>query len=195
MTLKIIGGLYKNHRLETPEGALTKPTMSLMRKSLFDSLQAYIEGALFLDVFACSGAVGIEALSRGAKASTFIDSDRKACRCIEGNLKALKLTPQGTVLTGDALTVMERLAKAGASFDIIFLDPPYTHSHDKSCSPKELLKWLDNSTLIKEGGLIFLEEAYPATLKEDMPELIALIHKDSRKFSSSSLHRFSKKTR
>ena len=109
MSLRLIGGKFKNHLIKTPTGLLTKPTMSMLRKSVFDICQGDVDGSKFLDVFACSGAMGLEALSRGASFATFIEKDRRATKCIQENLQAMHLDTQAKVLCGDALTLLKKL--------------------------------------------------------------------------------------
>ena len=171
---------------------LTKPTMSLMRKSVFDIIQDQIEDASFLDVFACSGAMGIEALSRGACFSTFIDNDRKAIKCIEENLKSLHLEKSGKAIFGDAITILEKLDMAKQQFTIIYVDPPYTHIHKNGCSPLELLHYFDKANLLENEGRLFIEEGFPATLQIETLSLKTLSLKNTRKFSGSLLHQFIK---
>lgn len=194
MSLKIIGGRFKNRLLKTPGTALTKPTMSLMRKSLFDIVQADIEEAKFLDVFACSGAIGLEAISRGAASAIFIDIDRKAIRCIEENIKLLGVTEQCTVICGDALTALKALEKQQATFSLVYLDPPYIHADKKQCSPQVLLDFFDRSTLLEPGAKLFIEEGGVASFTPEAVPLKNLFHKNSRKFSSSLLHQFERLT-
>jgi 16S rRNA (guanine966-N2)-methyltransferase len=190
MSLRIIGGRFKNHQLKTPSTTLTKPTMSMMRKSLFDIVQMEIDGARFLDVFACSGAVGLEAISRGAASATFIDKDRKAVRCIEENIDKLNVRPLCTVICSDALTALKTLAKQKASFSLVFLDPPYIHAMRSECSPRELLLFFDTSEILEMGGKLFIEESAESTFDPSTIELSRLIFKNSRKFSGSLLHQF-----
>jgi 16S rRNA (guanine(966)-N(2))-methyltransferase RsmD len=192
MSLKLIGGKYKNHTIKTPLGMLTKPTMSLMRKSVFDIIQDQIEEANFLDVFACSGAMGIEALSRGASFSTFIDNDRKAIKCIEENLKTLHLEKYGKAICGDAITILEKLNLAKKLFTIIYVDPPYTHIHKSGCSPTQLLHFFDQANLLQKEGRLFIEEGFPASLNIETLSLKTLSLKNTRKFSGSLLHQFIK---
>ncbi|MBM3207970.1 MAG: 16S rRNA (guanine(966)-N(2))-methyltransferase RsmD [Chlamydiae bacterium] len=190
MSLKIIAGKFKNHSIKTPEGVLTKPTMSLMRKSVFDICQAYVNESEFLDVFACSGAMGIEAISRGALHATFIDNDKRSTKCIEQNMEKLGIRNQGTVLCIDATDGLKKLAKEGRKFSLVYIDPPYTHLKVSGHSPGEILELLDSLDLLLPNALVFIEEAFPASLQPDKMELFKLRHKNSRKFSSSLLHQF-----
>src|SRR5690349_14081953 len=98
MTLRIIGGTLRGRRLLSPKSSLTRPTTAIVRKSVFDICQEIIVDAEFLDLFAGSGAMGIEALSRGAKHVTFVDSNAQAIQCVEHNLRLFKMEKQATIL-------------------------------------------------------------------------------------------------
>ena len=121
--MRILAGKYKNRLLKSPKGQKTRPTLSKVRESIFNILQNQIEGAKFLDLFAGSGAMGIEALSRGAESSVFVERDRNAVTCIKENLQALKI--ETSVFQMDVKTALKFLTKHSYSFDIIYLDPPY----------------------------------------------------------------------
>ena len=117
----ILAGALKGRKIQCPKTKETRPVTSLLRKSLFDTCQFYISGARVLDAFAGSGAIGLEALSRGAGSVHFIDLHPIAIRCIRSNLEAMHQT--ATVLQMDAFRFFETYE--GPPFDILFLDPPY----------------------------------------------------------------------
>jgi 16S rRNA (guanine(966)-N(2))-methyltransferase RsmD len=102
-----------------------RPTSDRLRETLFNILAPRIDGSRFLDLCAGTGAVGIEALSRGAGSVTFIDRSRRAIAIIEGNLAALGITSNATVINREAISALKRLADEAAKFDIVFFDPPY----------------------------------------------------------------------
>lgn len=118
--MRVIAGEFRSRRLVSPPGLATRPTPDRLRESLFSILQAEIEGAVFLDAYAGSGAVGIEALSRGAKSAIFVERDRSAVETIRGNLRALGLDSRAQVFAGKVAQVLSH-----AAADIVFLDPPY----------------------------------------------------------------------
>lgn len=123
--LRIIGGRHRARRLRFPAGVEIRPTPDRVRETLFNWLQPRLEGARVLDLFAGSGALGLEALSRGAAQATFVERDRKAASAIDELLREWRETT-GTVICGDALAW---LGNPGAhAFDIVFLDPPYDTS-------------------------------------------------------------------
>jgi 16S rRNA (guanine(966)-N(2))-methyltransferase RsmD len=121
--LRVIAGRYGGRRLQAPPGAATRPTADRVREALFSILGPRVEDARVLDLFAGSGALGLEALSRGAAAATFVDSSPAAQRAIRANLAALGA--EAEVVRADALRWL-RTASAGArQYDLVFLDPPY----------------------------------------------------------------------
>jgi 16S rRNA (guanine(966)-N(2))-methyltransferase RsmD len=118
--MRVIAGEFRSRRLKSIPGAATRPTPDRLRETLFDILAPRIEGAVFLDAYAGTGAVGIEALSRGARHAYFLERSRAALNAIRENLDSLNVTHRATVLTGPAaLTIGRQQA------DIVFLDPPY----------------------------------------------------------------------
>lgn len=118
--MRVIGGEFRSRRLKALPGLATRPTPDRLRESLFSVLAPLLEGCVFLDAYAGSGAVGIEALSRGASRAVFIERHRPAARLIEENLRALGAAGRATVLCAPALRHLGKIA-AG----IVFLDPPY----------------------------------------------------------------------
>ncbi len=121
--LRIIGGRHRGRRLRFPDGVEIRPTPDRVRETLFNWLQPRIDSARVLDLFSGSGALGLEALSRGAAQVTFVERERKAAHAIEAVLKEWG-EDAATVVCADALTWLSR-SPPGAAFDIVFLDPPY----------------------------------------------------------------------
>jgi 16S rRNA (guanine966-N2)-methyltransferase len=122
--LRVIGGERKGFRLASPRGSVLRPTSGRVREAFFDILAGEIAGARFLDLFAGTGAMGIEALSRGAASSLFVEEDRGAVEAIRRNLEACGFRSRGKVLAGRLPGALRRLGN-GAEFDLIFVDPPY----------------------------------------------------------------------
>jgi 16S rRNA (guanine(966)-N(2))-methyltransferase RsmD len=187
MSLRIIGGTFKGRPLKSPKGNATRPTLAILRKAVFDILQTDVEGADFLDLFAGSGAMGLEAMSRGASSATFVDNNRQALLAIDENRKTLQLEKQTTLLPLDALVALKKLAKTNHTFHIIYIDPPYAISARKTLLP-ELIHFIDEYRLLSNGGHLFIEEAVPATL--DLSALHHLHYLNSRTFSQSTLHQY-----
>jgi 16S rRNA (guanine(966)-N(2))-methyltransferase RsmD len=165
--LYIIAGRFKNRKLSTPKGLETRPTTSKLRQSLFNICQNEIENASFLDVFAGSGAMGLEALSRGAGKATFIDAGALSIRCIRENLKTLNVEKQSQLLHGDALLMLQKLAKQNQKFDLIYLDPPYGDGELSN----SLIKFIDESHLLNIHGMLFIEDGCGAQINKEWHSL------------------------
>lgn len=180
--MQIIGGTYRGRKLTPPKGSETRPSSSKLRESFFNIVQNYIEEAHFLDLFAGSGAMGLEALSRGARFACFIDSSSFAKQAILQNIKSLNVHEHSRILQGD---VFRLLAKLEQPFDIIFADAPYAQGAETSL---KLLKFLDESSLLREGGMLFIEDVE----KSLSIELKTLKLISERRFGHSYLHQFQK---
>lgn len=118
--IRVIGGEFRSRLLKTPPGDGTRPTPDRLREALFNILAPRIEGAVIVDAYAGSGAVGIEALSRGASKAIFVEKNRQAARLIQENLKALGLEGRAAVIQASAASQLDKLR-----CDILFIDPPY----------------------------------------------------------------------
>lgn len=186
MSLTIIGGEFKGRPLKSPQQSLTKPTLSLMRKSVFDICQSYIENSRFLDLFACSGAMGIEAISRGARHATFIENDRKTSKVLLENIKSFNLEKKTDLLTEDVFKAILTLKLD--PYDIIYIDPPYPISKEPNSPVLSLLHFLDTSNLLSSPGLVFVEEGAPGSLQLEKQTFHRLQYKNSRKFGAALLH-------
>ena len=125
--MRVVSGDLGGRKLVTPDGSDTRPTSDRVREAMFNSLFSLdaIEGARVLDAFAGSGALGIEALSRGALHATFVETGRDALEALRENLETMQLGAQGRVAPGDALAHLERTAAEGSHYDLVLLDPPY----------------------------------------------------------------------
>ena len=122
--VRVIAGSRKGHRIDAPHGLATRPTADRVRENVFNLVQSWVGDAVVLDLFAGSGAMGIEALSRGAATAVFVEHDADAVRTIEGNLDRLRLTG-ARVVRGDVLRTIAQEATAGAKYDLVLVDPPY----------------------------------------------------------------------
>ena len=184
--MRITSGSLKNRPLLSPKDAATRPTSEKLRQALFNICRKEIVDAQFLDLFAGSGAMGIEALSNGAAHATFVDQSKHAIACIRKNIHNLDLSSLTTIIQGEALTVLKKLEKQGKVFDIIYIDPPYAYKRKK----KEVLLFLDSSSLLSSHSLLFLEDRY--TAEESPLSLQNLSLHSKRKFGSSSLYQYMK---
>jgi 16S rRNA (guanine(966)-N(2))-methyltransferase RsmD len=124
--MRIIAGEFRSRRLKSLPGDATRPTSDRLRETIFDILQTRIEGAVFVDAYAGTGAVGIEALSRGARHVFFLEKNRAALDAIRENLASLKAERRATVYAGAVLVTLARCHTA----DIVFLDPPYDQERE-----------------------------------------------------------------
>ena len=127
--LRVIAGKARRLQLVTPRGDATRPTTDRIKETLFNILAPELAGVRFLDLFAGCGAIGIEALSRGAAEAVFSERDREALGCIRRNLATTRLTDVSRVIDGDVYAALRRLEAEGRPFDIIFMDPPYGAGH------------------------------------------------------------------
>ena len=150
--MRVIAGKARSLQLMTPDGLDTRPTTDKIKETLFNILNPYILDADFLDLFAGSGAIGIEALSRGAKYSAFVENDKMAIDCIKANLRTTRLSEQGEIFALDAQKGIRALELKGKVFDLIFMDPPYDQLLEK-----EILLQLQNSNIIYCNTIIIVE--------------------------------------
>lgn len=169
-----------------------RPTSGRLRETVFNICQTYTEGVEFLDLFAGSGAMGLEALSRGARGATFVDSHKESIRCIQQNVRGMHLEAQAQVWHGDVFLLMEKLAKQGRRFDIIFADPPYEtwkrHAGQETTYSQHLLELVDQSPLLMPSGVLFLEESRTAPLSSEHLEHLVL--HSSRSMGRSQLQQY-----
>ena len=128
--MRIIAGTARSLPLKTIEGLETRPTTDKIKETLFNMLQNDVPGCYFLDLFAGSGQIGLEAISRGALHAVFIENNRKAAKCIEDNIAFTKFTKESRLLTTDVISGISSL-EGKYTFDIIFMDPPYDKGLEK----------------------------------------------------------------
>lgn len=130
--MRIIAGKYRGRKLNTPQGGPARPTSDRLRETLFNILAPQIENARFLDLCAGTGAVGLEAISRGASHVTFVEQSRKMCGLIGDNRKALGIEDNAfELINAEALDFLRRHVKQGnGPFDVIFFDPPYASDYE-----------------------------------------------------------------
>jgi 16S rRNA (guanine966-N2)-methyltransferase len=167
--VRIIAGTHRGHRIAAPKGRETRPTSDRVRESAFN-LIGPVEGAEVLDLFAGSGALGLEALSRGARHATFVEHDRDACRIIDANLDKLGL--KATVLQLDAVRA---LAQERRTYDLVLCDPPYDYD------PTRIVPQLARA--LTENGLLVWE----SSSREPAPEVPGLRQRTTRTYGSARL--------
>lgn len=178
MSIRISGGTLKGRRLKTPKTNATRPTSEKLRQAFFNINQHRLPGAHFLDLFAGTGAMGIEALSRGAVSATFIERDRQAIACLRANIESLGIASACRVIVGDVRQAMRRLT---TPFDIIYLDPPYGRGLTEAT-----VKLIDASDILADNGLVFAEDTQytDSALKR-------LVLRETRPFGERFLYIFS----
>ncbi len=149
VALRVISGMLRGLKLDSPSGLETRPTLDRVKESLFNIIFSYVLDADVLDLFAGSGALGIEALSRGAKSCTFVDNNDDALRVIKSNLKKARLEDKPEVVSSDSIGFLKKTDK---KYDIIFLDPPY-----KAGLYEEVLLIIKQRQILNQGGIIAVE--------------------------------------
>ena len=149
--IRIIGGTHRGRKLPFPDAQGLRPTPDRIRETLFNWLQGYIAGAHCVDLFAGSGLLGFEALSRGAAHALFVEYESTVAGMIRDNIALLKATDIATVMQADAMQLIGQLEPA--SVDIVFLDPPYGKG-----LVAESVKKLHDSQCLKPGALLYLEQ-------------------------------------
>ena len=153
--MRIVAGKFKGRRLKTLKGLDVRPTADRVKESLFRILGEQVVNADFLDLCAGTGNVGLEALSQGAKSTTFVDSNYHSVRIIESNLEMCgfdRKHPQVTLIRTDARKALTRLSKRKTKFDLIYFDPPYASKIHESC-----IKHIARTNLLSPAGLLVVE--------------------------------------
>lgn len=161
--MRVIAGSRRSIRLVTVKGESVRPTTDRIKETLFNILQPYLAGCSFLDLFSGSGAIGIEALSRGAREAVLVERDREAVSCIRANLKATHFEETAVLKTGDVLAILRTMRHD--PFDIIFMDPPYRMGIEA-----QVLSVLSSSELADKHTIVIIEASADtdAGFAEDM---------------------------
>ena len=178
--MRIIAGSRKGARIFAPKGTDTRPTGNRVREAAFNLIgPGGVDEARVLDLFAGSGAMGLEALSRGASRATFVEADRHACQTINRNLDKLELEG-ATVLCQDAMTALRGDVRMGTRYDLVLVDPPYRRF---SSLQNKLIQLLPE--ILETDGLLVVE-----TAAGEEPELPPLATRTSRRYGSARLTLF-----
>lgn len=152
--MRVIAGSARHLNLKTVPGMDVRPTTDKTKETLFNVLNADVPYSKFLDLFSGSGAIGIEALSRGADKCIFVEKSRNALSCIKNNLDFTKLGDNAVILPMDVIAAIKSLESNGEVFDIVFMDPPYNKELEKS-----VLEVLSSSSLINNDSIIIVESS------------------------------------
>ncbi|MDQ2799539.1 MAG: 16S rRNA (guanine(966)-N(2))-methyltransferase RsmD [Armatimonadota bacterium] len=165
--MRIIAGKFRSQPLPAPKGWKTRPTSDRLRETLFNVLAPRIHGAVFADLFAGTGAVGIEALSRGARQVYFAENAKPPLEALRGNLEKFRLGPEAQVESAGTLPLLRRLLKQGIRLDIVFLDPPYSDQE----AYETTLQFLAEHSALSAEAVVVAEHARRATLFETIGSL------------------------
>ncbi|HVH50270.1 MAG TPA: 16S rRNA (guanine(966)-N(2))-methyltransferase RsmD [Candidatus Bathyarchaeia archaeon] len=165
--MRIIAGTFRSRQLKSLKGLALRPTSDMLRETLFNILGPRVEGSRFLDLFAGTGAVRIEAISRGAVSAVFVENHAAAVRLIRENLASLEIKSAARIVASAAAPALTKLqSERAAAFDFIFLDPPYANKEEYEAT----LRYLENSSLIAEYTIVIAEHhksfELPASLSQ-----------------------------
>lgn len=151
--MRIIAGTKRRLRLKTPEGKDVRPTTDRIKETLFNMLQDDMPGCCFLDLFAGSGQIGLEAVSRGARYAVFVENAKKAADCIRANIASTGLEKETLLLQMDVMSALCSM-EGRYQFDLVFLDPPYGQFLER-----DVLRYLKTSSLLKKETALVVEAA------------------------------------
>ena len=185
--MRIVAGSLKGHRLVAPRGRGVRPTLEMVREAVFDVLGPRVAGARVLDLFAGSGAMGLEALSRGAALAVWCDAEARSIAAVREDVDRMGVGRQGTVLQMTAQAALRYLERKGRAFDLVFLDPPYEDGHYES-----MLLALSRSPLVVDGAWVCVE--HPKRI--DLPPVFgALIQNRRRRYGDTCVSYFMREGR
>ncbi|CEI84409.1 methyltransferase [Oceanobacillus oncorhynchi subsp. incaldanensis] len=171
--MRVIAGIHKGRVLKSAAGESTRPTSDKVKEAVFQVMGPYFSGGLALDLFAGSGSLGIEALSRDMSKVIFVDKHPKAVQIIKENLKSLQLEAQAEVYRNDAERALKAIAKRELQFDLVLLDPPY-----KSKDYMKLLDYLLDSKMLNKNAIVYCEHDKTNMLPDTYKSLKAIKQAD-----------------
>jgi 16S rRNA (guanine(966)-N(2))-methyltransferase RsmD len=177
--VRVRAGDLKGQRIDTPRGRTTRPTADQVRIACLDTLMPFLGAGPFLDLFAGAGGVGIEALSRGAPAATFVEQDAAALRALRDNVERLGLRERARVVRGDAARAVGDLTASGERFAVVFLDPPYDFPRAASA-----LEAVATGPVLLDGAVVVLQHG---TKTPPPPSIGALSLWKARRFGETTL--------
>lgn len=171
--MRVIAGDHKGRQLKAVPGKTTRPTTDKVKESVFQVIGPFFPGGAVLDLFAGSGSLGIEALSRGMDRAIFVDKHPKAIHTIHENLRTLNITKQSEVFRADAFRAVQATAKRELSFSLILLDPPY-----KQGGYEKLLQAIIELKLLRPGGMIYCEHNPQEVLPKTVGSSLAVFKRE-----------------
>lgn len=161
--MRVISGNRKGLRLKSVPGQSTRPTSDKVKESIFNMIGPYFDGGIMLDLYAGSGAIGLESLSRGMEKAIFVDRDKKAIETIYRNIELAKAEKEAEVFRTEAKRALKAILKDNRKFDLIFLDPPYA----KEQLHKDLA-FIETNELVQENGFIVVEHSVKVAIDENI---------------------------
>ncbi len=177
--MRIIAGRARGTQLLAPKGMDTRPTQDKVKESLFSMIQLDVPEAAVLDLFAGSGALALESLSRGATSAVLVDKSREALDCIRKNIQKMRLEEQAEVLACDWQQALSKCSQTGRRFDLVFLDPPY-----RMTALGDMCARMQEMNLLSPGAMLVLE--HRTGLLPQMPEGFAL--EKERTYGDTQIH-------
>ena len=180
--MRVIGGRAKRRRLKVPKGRALRPTADRVKEALFNILPHDLSGQRVLDLFAGTGNLSMEALSRGAEEAVLVDASRGAAKVIEENLRALRFTGRSRVWTAPVLRSLRMFSHRGESFDLIFLDPPYERE-----LVGQSLRAIAKEGLLRKTGVLVAEHSVREKIEERYGSLVL---RDQRRYGATQLSFF-----
>jgi 16S rRNA (guanine966-N2)-methyltransferase len=178
--LRVISGSAKGKRLKSPVGLNTRPITDMIKEALFNVLGPRISGSKLLDLFAGSGSVGIEALSRGAHTVVFVDNSNEAVKVIKENLNNCQFNREYQVLRSDVFKALGMLQRHGNRFDLIYIDPPFTNEKIFN----QIMAAMDEGDMLEPDGIVVIR----TPRRKEMPMFTRLHKYRSNNYGESSLH-------
>lgn len=152
--MRITGGMAKGHKLSGPKTAVVRPTADMVKEALFNILAPYIDETVFLDLFAGTGSVGLEAISRGAREVYFVDNKRQCVQLIKNNASLLRVSDKAKIISADAIAAVDLLSRKQVRFDIIFMDPPYEMGYII-----KTLKAIITTDILNKDGILVVQRS------------------------------------
>ncbi|MCM3768564.1 16S rRNA (guanine(966)-N(2))-methyltransferase RsmD [Neobacillus niacini] len=169
--MRVVSGVYKGKPLKAVPGTSTRPTTDKVKEAIFNMIGPYFDGGIGLDLFAGSGGLGIEALSRGLEKVVFVDRDGKAIQTIRENIGSCNLEEQSEIYRNDAERALKALVKREIRFDYIFLDPPY-----KKQQLINLMEKIDEHNLANANSIVVCEHSFDVELPQAVGHFVRMKH-------------------
>lgn len=175
--MRIIAGELKGRRLMSPSDNRVRPTTDKVKEAVFSMIYGYLDGSIVIDLFAGTGNLGLEAISRGAERAYFVDRDRTSIGLVRENVKHCKVEDRSVIIWSDYASAFKKI---GEKADVIFLDPPYSAGYMEEC-----IKLISQSGILAEEGIVVAEYSSSDTLPEQIEDMVLVKSKRYGKISVS----------